>query len=256
MDKDKNTITTVKANVPLDYKNFDYEFLFKINDDIICQRFFDIKMFDNNSVKGFDLKYAIDDIVELINNDLRSKTRIYMFNICCTRDNVNQEKGKKLVLRCGTRENGEEIIVDYNDMWIHSDKTPEFTPVKDEKSIFETYAKNGTYVNDKGEEVEVIGFYNKPRLTNGVKTYLHNYENTFSFSFKIKGRNIITKIWSADDYPMFVRSSVDIANKKVYIGFNESQSSYELRKKMFENREDLIPKIISIFRETCSKIKF
>jgi len=254
--KDKNVVLNNKSSVPLDYKNFDYEFLFKINDDIICQRLFDIRFFDNSSIRSFDLKYAIDEIVELINDDLKSKTRIYMFNMCYSRDNEKQEKGNKIVLISGVRGNGEEVIVDYNDMWVYLEKSPEFIPIKNEKSVYETYLKNGFYTNNKGEKTEVTGFYNRPKMVNGIKTYLHDYENQFSFSFKIKGKPVITKIWSADDYPTFVRSSVDIANKKVYIGVNESQSSYELRKKMFENREDLIPKIISIFRDTCSKVKF
>jgi hypothetical protein len=251
--KEKYTTTpNGRNNTPLDYKSFDYEFLFKINDDIICQRFFDIKAFNRYS----DLKCAIDEIVELINSDLKSKTMVYMFNMCHTRDNEEQEKNRKVLLKSGTRLNGEPVIVDYNDMYIYSEKSPEFIPVRDENSIYEVEIKDLLYTDDRGEKTKIRGYYNKPKLIDGVKVYKHEYQNQFSFSFKIKGRNVITKIWSADDYPNFVRSSVDIANKRVVIGTNESQSSFELRKKMFGNREDLIPKIISIFRDNCSKVKY
>lgn len=56
-----------------------FQFLLTVNDDIICQRYFRVNGFNRQSFESLDLKYTIDDIVEMIQNDLVSKSRIFMY---------------------------------------------------------------------------------------------------------------------------------------------------------------------------------
>lgn len=61
-------------NEQFDYKNFRFEFVLSLNGHIICQRLFDIKGYNEEVLKSMDLKYLVDDCVELIENDLKEKS--------------------------------------------------------------------------------------------------------------------------------------------------------------------------------------
>lgn len=54
-----------------------FEFIFKINDNIICQRFFKINSFNDQVVYSTELYDTITEIIDLLNDDLKSKSRIY-----------------------------------------------------------------------------------------------------------------------------------------------------------------------------------
>lgn len=79
------------------YKNCDFEFLFKINDDIICQRFFFINNFNDKSLNSEEIKYSIDDIIHLINEDLKSKTRIYLYQTCCSFEREEDLENQRMI---------------------------------------------------------------------------------------------------------------------------------------------------------------
>lgn len=55
-----------------------YEFLFKINDNIIVQRFFAVGVFVPESLNSLELKEAVDDCVEIIQRELKSRTLDFM----------------------------------------------------------------------------------------------------------------------------------------------------------------------------------
>lgn len=70
----------------INFGEMDYRFSFVLtiadsnnnNDDIIiCKRDFDIYNFDEDSLYSIELKECIDDVVSLINKDLKSKSRVY-----------------------------------------------------------------------------------------------------------------------------------------------------------------------------------
>ena len=54
-----------------------FEFTLYINDDIICNRNFRINNFVEGSMNSLEFKDCIDDIVKMIDDDLKSKSRIY-----------------------------------------------------------------------------------------------------------------------------------------------------------------------------------
>lgn len=55
-----------------------YEFLFKINDNIIVQRFFTVNNYNPNTRFSLGLKVAIDDCVAIIQNEMKSRTLDFM----------------------------------------------------------------------------------------------------------------------------------------------------------------------------------
>lgn len=56
-----------------------FQFLLSVNDNIICQRYFKVNGFNKYSIESMELKDAIDEIVALIQNDLQSKSRIFLY---------------------------------------------------------------------------------------------------------------------------------------------------------------------------------
>ena len=60
-----------------DYKEERFEFALYVNDNIICKRNFRIYNFVENSMNTLEFKTKVDEIVKLIDDDLKSKSRVY-----------------------------------------------------------------------------------------------------------------------------------------------------------------------------------
>lgn len=56
-----------------------FEFLLLINGHIVCQRYFSIRGYNEDSINSMELKYAADDAVDLIETDLLAKTEDYLW---------------------------------------------------------------------------------------------------------------------------------------------------------------------------------
>lgn len=70
------------SNENKDVKNNDsykerFEFVLSMNDNVVCQRYFRINRFDERSIYSLDLLTATQDIVALIDENLKSKSRIF-----------------------------------------------------------------------------------------------------------------------------------------------------------------------------------
>jgi hypothetical protein len=65
MSKEKNDITKM-------------EFLLTLNDNIIVQRYFNVKGYNENTKNSIDLHETVNDIKNAIHNDLKIKTVTYM----------------------------------------------------------------------------------------------------------------------------------------------------------------------------------
>lgn len=56
-----------------------FEFVLYINNHIICQRYFSVKNFNRDVVRSLDLKWCVDDCVEIINRDLKAKSIDFLY---------------------------------------------------------------------------------------------------------------------------------------------------------------------------------
>ena len=61
------------------YENLPYEFLLLINKKPIVGRNFQIKGFNNDSLRSIELRDVIDDVVSLIQDQFKSKSRTYLW---------------------------------------------------------------------------------------------------------------------------------------------------------------------------------
>jgi len=64
-------------NKEKDYKEERFEFTIYVNDNIICKRNFRIYNYIENSMQSIEFKDKVDEIVRMIDNDLKSKSRVY-----------------------------------------------------------------------------------------------------------------------------------------------------------------------------------
>jgi hypothetical protein len=70
------TTTTTKPSVRTDGKKIEdqrFEFVLYINDHIICQRYFNIYDFNEDSIKSLELKEMMDNIAGMNNGDYGSQ---------------------------------------------------------------------------------------------------------------------------------------------------------------------------------------
>lgn len=59
------------------YKDERFEFALLVNDNLVCKRNFKINNFIEHSMESMEFKYLVDEIVSTIDNDLKSKSRVY-----------------------------------------------------------------------------------------------------------------------------------------------------------------------------------
>ena len=56
-----------------------FEFVLYINGNIICQRYFSVKNFKKEVLKSMDLKWCVDECVDIITDDLKEKSIEYLY---------------------------------------------------------------------------------------------------------------------------------------------------------------------------------
>ena len=57
-----------------------FEFVFYINRNIICQRYFTVKNFNKQSVKSIDIMDCTKNVTEMIKRDLKNKTYEFLWS--------------------------------------------------------------------------------------------------------------------------------------------------------------------------------
>lgn len=73
-----------------EYREERFEFALYVNDNVICKRNFRINNFIEDSMNSLDFKYTVDEIVSLIDEDLKSKSRVYTWYFFD--ENCNEEE--------------------------------------------------------------------------------------------------------------------------------------------------------------------
>lgn len=110
--------TGEKKNAKQEWDVSRFEFALFINDFLICKRSFSISGFVEQSMQTLEFKDEVDKIVELIDEDLKSKSRIYTW-YHATFDNPEWEPEMfteplinegEMVLKFVVYDNGNEII--------------------------------------------------------------------------------------------------------------------------------------------------
>lgn len=206
-----------------------FEFILTINDNIICQRYFRINGFRNESLSSLELLDCIDRCVDMINEDLKIKTHLYAINAAPQVFENSDEMKNCLAKGYGYRL-----------------KVPSYIALRETEEVF---------VWD-GEKAEPYG-----KFFNGVSDFISPKDNdgewVLKFSFCDNGREVISRIWDANDYPRFVRTNIDLSNSRNrYEGGDTFMPLEAALVKIFNaSQEDIIPKIIAEICKTCCNYK-
>lgn len=207
-----------------------FEFRLTVGDDIICQRYFRIGNFNPLSLKSMELSDTIRACAQTIDNDLKSKSLIYL-EIFAPRIFATMEEFEKYIESEYNRNSlvrGEGVVI---------------RDIKDHD-----FAWNGVdglvSLDFKFED----GEFSEPLTPEDYVTY--------KFAFLDYGREVCSTTW-VGVYPRFVRNSIDLSNKRgrldladVYrVGFEQ----YILYK-LVEGRNDLVWRLVKDICYTCSDV--
>ena len=175
-----------------------FQFLIWVNDNVICQRYFKINGFNEESIYAEEFTNCMNGIVQSIQEDLESKSRIFMWY-------TNLKEPLKLTGFASDNE-VEKYGSDFLTLLVNSDVRGDIEAPDGEIFHKEYVEFNEGVANDYGE-VE--------RPAEG--------EYIFKFSFLIDDITVFEKIWDGNVYPKFVRNGVDLTNS--YMSYDNKEVS-------------------------------
>lgn len=158
-----------------------FQFLLWINDNIICQRYFKIMGYNNDSIGSEELIETLEECVSMIKDDLHYKSFLYQ-------SIVNDEPIKLL----GFHNDMENL----HDLYLLTNSNIEGQVIlSDGTEIFKKYFSHSDDINEVYDDEDI-----KP------------WDVTFKFEFLVDDRIVFQRIWDGSVYPKFVRNSVDLSN--------------------------------------------
>ena len=204
-----------------------FQFLLWVNDNIICQRYFKINGYNNDSLRSLEFKETMDNVTSMIQSDLISKSRIFMWY---------------------TREEPIKMTGFSSDM-----------DGCDDSDVIRLTSPNynGRVELSNGTVVEK-SYFNYPEgmedsYSDNEK--LHEWEVTFKFQMLVDEKPVYERIWDGTVYPKYVRNGVDLTNSDVLYKDKEPSSlhfSYAIIRHMTLGKIDLVYHIIKQICEVMS----
>ena len=207
-----------------------FQFLIWVNDNVICQRYFKINGFNEESVYTEEFSNCMNGIVESIQKDLESKSRIFMWY-------TNTKEPMKLqgfIRNDEVEKYGREFLSILTDSSIRG---------KIEAPDGKIYTKE--YINYNENVTNDYGELERP----------NDGEFIFKFSFLIDDKTVFEKIWDGNVYPKFVRNGVDLTNNYAQYGNKDTSSlsfSAAIIRYMQNGKTNLISDFIRRICETLS----
>lgn len=195
-----------------------HQFVLSSNGNIICQRYFKVNGFNPKSLNSEELYYTIRDIVHMIKDDLKSKSRIYTA--------ITMGKSTKLT----GFYNGEKLS-NHDAALVFQDD------VRGEVTLSNGIVLNKTYIDyDVEEEVDDSPF-------------------TLKFSYLFDDKAVYEEVWDGTVYPKYVRNCIDLSNSNAsYKNVDPMRMTFsqQMTKSLNSGRPDLIYNIIKLFCDTLS----
>lgn len=233
-NKEANEITEENAKRS-ELKKERFEFILSINDSIVCQRYFRMYGYRNESANSIEVVEALDACVNLINNNLKRKTATFFATTAPQIFKNNAE--------CDAY------------MKNHTLETPSFVVVKE-------------YYNEKTNEVENNALFvtdNDGKLSRysgqyfNFNDYINNIDecnDRFTLSLLEYGKVVCEKTWDASVFPRFIRSNIDLSNKRNRfkpVDFSTYPFEWYCVEAMNVGLEDLVPSIVNTFVEFLAR---
>lgn len=199
-----------------------FEFVFTVNGNIICQRYFRINGFKKKSLCSEELVEAFDRCVTLIKNDLSNKSRVFLWYTAPRVYNNKEEMDNSY----------------YGDLPV-----PSYIILRDSDDMF---------VWDGEKAKPYNGYFNKSDYIEGISD---DAPCTLKLAFLDSGKEVISEVWDGNVYPRFVRTNIDLSNSKNKYEYGENYAPFEatLINAMIAGQRDLIPQIVKELCVCCSR---
>lgn len=209
-----------------------FQFILWVNENTICQRYFKINGFNEKYVYTKEFAQCMEDIVDILQEDLVSKSRIFMWY-------TNMNEPFKLE---GFVSNGD--FEKYGDGFV---KHMLDSNIKGKIQTFDGKIFNKSYMDYDVDSFSSFNDNEKPEYG----------EVTFKFSFLIDDIVVFEKIWDGNVYPKFVRNGVDLTNaySNTY-NLNTLSMNFSslIVRRMEQGRSNLTSKFIDMICNVLSNI--
>ena len=204
-----------------------FQFLLWINENIICQRFFKINGYNNKSVGSLEFKETMDNVTKMIQDDLNSKSRVFMW--------YTTDEPLKMTGFVGNIEerNPSDVVL------LTSKKFDGNIELSDGKVIKKTY------------------FYYPENVENNYidNDSVEDWDVTFKFQMIVDDKPVYERIWDGKVYPKYVRNGVDLTNSDAAFRDREPSSLHfnsAIVRYMTLGKTDLVYHIIKQICEVMS----
>lgn len=196
-----------------------FEFVLTTNGFIICQRYFHINRFKQESIGSNELRAAVQDCVKIIQDDLAAKSRIYSWYTEPQHFKDNEQFVKWLKKPTFRLESPSFILIDDTN---------------------ESFVWSGTHAER----------YDKPVMAKNDD----DAPCVLKFTFLDNGEEISSYSWDAKVYPKFVRTNIDLSNSSNRYANDAIHAPMEefLMERFIASQENLIPTIIRTLCCACS----
>lgn len=199
-----------------------FDFVLSVNGNIIVKRNFKINDFNERSLGSTHVKDAIEQCVALIQDDLKSKSNIYLHytapQVFATKDEMNR--------------------------WVANPtfklENPSYVILRDSEDV---YVWNGEEMLPYDKPFNRNDYVEEPTAPCVLK-----------FAFFENGNEVQSLSWDGNVYPKFVRSNIDISNSNNKYKNDKAYAPMEafLLDVFIASQKDLIPVIIRKISYACS----
>jgi hypothetical protein len=220
--------TKAEKKFPNDYKE-PYEFRLLIGDSIICQRYFKINNFNHLSLSSVELTNTIRYCANLINEDLKSKSRMYSWHMCPMIFDDEEQ-----MLEWFSNPVNYERINSYETIVIRNNENGEYIWDVDDKKLIKCEKKtdDGTFTN--------------PLTERDILTY--------ELAFYVNDKKVVSTSFEGV-YPYYIRRNIDLSNTRgKFEGEDLTRLSFDsyIINRLVYDRQDLIKKVVKEICLTCS----
>jgi len=198
-----------------------------IGDNIICQRYFRINEFNPLSLGSAELTNTVRACAQMIDDDLKSKSRIYTWYMApqVFKDENEMRKWFANPENAGATRMFENIA-------LRDEQKREFTWDGEKLIECEKKISDGTFTNDLTENDTI----------------------TYEFAFYVNDKKVVSTCFDGV-YPFFIRRNIDLSNTKgKFDGDDISKLGFEsyILHALVVDRPDLIRKIVKELCFVCS----
>ena len=199
-----------------------FEYVFSVNGNIICQRYFRINGFNERSLGSVQLTEALKECQKAIHLDLAEKTKIYL-DLTAPQVFKNREEMDKWV-----KEQPFKLDV------------PSYVILRDEDA---TFVWTGEEMRPYGKQFNRWDYLGEKNETPCV----------LKLAFLDDGKEVRSISWDGNIYPRFVRTNIDISNSKNKYESEGNFAPYEaaIVNEFIKNRGDIIPYITRTLTMAC-----